>query len=129
MLGQTVVDKLFGRGQDPVGAIVRIKNVPFRVIGVLAAKGQTSWGQDQDDVVMIPFSTAERRVLGTADPRQRRHDLRSARASDGRSPEAADADRATCCASATASSRGEDDDFTRPQPRARWRASSDARAR
>jgi ABC-type antimicrobial peptide transport system permease subunit len=64
VLGQTVADKLFGLGQNPVGAILRIKDVPFRVIGVLAAKGQTLWGQDQDDVVVIPYSTAERRVLG-----------------------------------------------------------------
>jgi putative ABC transport system permease protein len=42
-----------------------VKDVPFRVIGVLERKGQTTWGQDQDDVVVIPFSTAERRVLGT----------------------------------------------------------------
>ena len=66
LLGQTVVDQLFGPGQDPVGAVLRIKDVPFRVIGVLEAKGQTAWGQDQDDVVVMPFSTAERRVLGTA---------------------------------------------------------------
>ena len=65
VLGQTVADHLFGPGEDPVGATVRIKNVPFRIIGVLAAKGQTSWGQDQDDVMVMPFSTAERRVLGT----------------------------------------------------------------
>jgi putative ABC transport system permease protein len=65
VLGQTVVDKLFGAGQDPIGATIRIKNVPFSVIGVLEAKGQTSWGQDQDDMVIIPFTTAERRVLGS----------------------------------------------------------------
>jgi putative ABC transport system permease protein len=64
LLGQTVVDELFGPGEDPLGATVRVKNVPFQVIGVLARKGQTSWGQDQDDVVLIPFTTAERRVLG-----------------------------------------------------------------
>jgi putative ABC transport system permease protein len=64
-IGQTVVDQLFGPGVDPVGAEIRIKNVPFRVIGVLERKGQTGWGQDQDDVVIMPFSTAERRVLGT----------------------------------------------------------------
>jgi putative ABC transport system permease protein len=64
VLGQTVVRNLFGAGQDPIGTVVRIKNVPFKVIGVLDAKGQSSWGQDQDDVVMIPFSTAERRVMG-----------------------------------------------------------------
>ncbi len=65
VLGQTVVRNLFGPDQDPVGTIIRVKNVPFKVIGVLAPKGQSSWGQDQDDVVMIPFSTAERRVMGT----------------------------------------------------------------
>jgi len=65
ILGQTPVDQLFGPGQNPVGSLVRIKNVPFRVVGVLEAKGQAMWGQDQDDVILIPFSTAERRVLGT----------------------------------------------------------------
>ena len=65
VLGQTVVDHLFGPGEDPIGALVRIKDVPFHVIGVLEAKGQTTWGQDQDDVVIMPFSTSERRVLGT----------------------------------------------------------------
>ena len=65
VLGQTVVDNLFGVGEDPIDATIRLKDVPFRVIGVLEAKGQTTWGQDQDDVAIIPFSTAERRVLGT----------------------------------------------------------------
>jgi ABC-type antimicrobial peptide transport system permease subunit len=65
VIGQTIVTMLFGAGQDPIGGIVRIKNVPFRVIGVLSPKGQTLWGQDQDDVVIIPFGAAERRVLGT----------------------------------------------------------------
>jgi putative ABC transport system permease protein len=66
VLGQTVVDKVFMPGEEPLGATVRVRGVPFRVIGVLGAKGQTSWGQDQDDVVVVPFSTAERRVLGSA---------------------------------------------------------------
>ena len=65
LLGQTVVDNLFAPGEDPVGATIRVKNVPFEVIGVLARKGLTTWGQDQDDVVLMPFSTAERRTLGT----------------------------------------------------------------
>ena len=65
VLGQTVVDNLFGPGEDPIDATIRVKDVPFRVIGVLARKGQTTWGQDQDDVVVMPFGTAERRVLGT----------------------------------------------------------------
>jgi len=65
VLGQTVVDNLFGVGEDPVGATIRIKGVPFLVVGVLEAKGQTTWGQDQDDIVVIPFNTGERRVFGT----------------------------------------------------------------
>ena len=65
VLGQTVVDQLFAPGEDPIGVTIRVKNVPFEVIGVLARKGQTAWGQDQDDVVLMPFLTAERRVLGT----------------------------------------------------------------
>ncbi len=65
LLGQTVVDNLFEPGEEPVGATIRLKNVPFTVIGVLATKGQSSQGTDQDDVVFIPFTTAERKVLGT----------------------------------------------------------------
>jgi putative ABC transport system permease protein len=65
VLGQTVVENLFGPGQNPLDQTVRIKNVPFRVVGVLTVKGQTPQGSDQDDIVLIPFSTAERRVLGT----------------------------------------------------------------
>jgi putative ABC transport system permease protein len=65
VLGQTVVENLFGPGQDPLGQVIRIHNVPFRVVGVLSVKGQSPQGTDQDDVVLIPFSTAERRVIGT----------------------------------------------------------------
>ncbi|HEX7513861.1 MAG TPA: ABC transporter permease, partial [Candidatus Methylomirabilis sp.] len=65
VLGQTVKDNLFGDG-DAVGQVVRIKKVPFTIIGTLARKGQTSWGQDQDDVVIIPLSTAKKRVLGVS---------------------------------------------------------------
>jgi macrolide transport system ATP-binding/permease protein len=68
LLGQTVVRNLFGGHADPVGATVRVKSVDMQVIGVLEAKGQSGWGQDQDDVVLIPFSTAERKVLGVAAP-------------------------------------------------------------
>ncbi|HUY19515.1 MAG TPA: ABC transporter permease [Candidatus Binataceae bacterium] len=70
LLGQTVVRNLFGENQNPIGAIIRVKGAPLRVIGVLAAKGQSSWGQDQDDVVVMPFLTAERKVLGTAQASQ-----------------------------------------------------------
>ncbi|MBV6471211.1 MAG: Macrolide export ATP-binding/permease protein MacB [Nitrospirae bacterium] len=65
VLGKTVADNLFERGEDIIGSQIRIKNVPLRVIGVLASKGQSLSGQDQDDVVILPFTTAERKVLGT----------------------------------------------------------------
>ena len=65
VLGQTVKESLFGDG-DPLGQIIRIKKVPFTVIGMLTRKGQSSWGQDQDDVVLIPLSTAKKRVLGVS---------------------------------------------------------------
>jgi macrolide transport system ATP-binding/permease protein len=68
LLGQTVVNNLFGEGQNPVGAKIRVKNSPMKVIGVLSAKGQSSYGQDQDDVVIVPFNTAERKVLGVSAP-------------------------------------------------------------
>ena len=63
LLGQTVMENLFG-GADPIGQIIRIKRVPFTIIGVLSLKGQSPWGQDQDDIVLIPISTAKKKVLG-----------------------------------------------------------------
>ncbi|MGZ3375044.1 MAG: ABC transporter permease [Phenylobacterium sp.] len=68
LLGETVVQNLFGAGADPVGATIMVKGVPMQVIGVLGSRGQTGFGQDQDDVVMIPFHTAERKVLGVSTP-------------------------------------------------------------
>jgi putative ABC transport system permease protein len=65
LIGQTMMENLFEPGEEPVGAMIRIKNVPFRVVGVLAPKGQSAQGSDQDDVLFIPFTTAERKVLGT----------------------------------------------------------------
>ncbi|MCX5858556.1 MAG: ABC transporter permease [Proteobacteria bacterium] len=64
ILGQTVVDKLFGSYSDPVGQSVRIKNVPFQVIGVLAKKGQSQMGQDNDDTLIIPQTTFQAKIRG-----------------------------------------------------------------
>jgi putative ABC transport system permease protein len=64
LLGQTVVDQLFGRSVDPTGQIVRIKNVPFTVVGVLARKGQSPMGQDFDDTVIIPETTFQAKIRG-----------------------------------------------------------------
>jgi len=63
VLGKTVVSNLFGE-MDPVGQSIRIKNVPFLVVGVLDRKGQSPTGQDQDDVILLPISTAKRKVIG-----------------------------------------------------------------
>jgi putative ABC transport system permease protein len=64
VLGQTVVRQLFGGAADPVGQTVIVKNVPFRVIGTLGFKGQSGMGQDQDDVVLIPYASALQRLTG-----------------------------------------------------------------
>lgn len=65
ILGKTAAQNLFESGEEVVGSEVRIRNVPLRVIGILAPKGQSITGQDQDDFVVLPFTTAERKVLGT----------------------------------------------------------------
>ena len=65
VLGQTVADNLFGPGSIPLGATVQIRNLPFRVVGVLASKGQSSMGQDNDDIVIAPFSTVQQKLAGT----------------------------------------------------------------
>lgn len=65
MLGRTVVKELFGQ-QDPVGQRIRIKGLPFRVVGVLARKGANAFGADQDDIVLLPWTTARKKVSGSA---------------------------------------------------------------
>jgi len=62
LLGQTVVDNLFEAGEDPVGKTIRIKSLPFLVIGVLEDKGESGMGQDQDDMILAPYTTIQRRV-------------------------------------------------------------------
>jgi putative ABC transport system permease protein len=63
LLGQTVVDRLFG-SEDPIDKTIRVKNLPFKVVGVLAPKGQSAYGADQDDVLLMPYSTAQHKVKG-----------------------------------------------------------------
>jgi putative ABC transport system permease protein len=63
LLGQTVVTNLFGAGTDPVGMTIRFKKIPFQVIGVLAPKGLNTFGQDQDDLILAPYTTVQKRVL------------------------------------------------------------------
>jgi len=65
LLGQTVVDNLFPNGQDPIGKIIRFGKIPFQVIGVLTPKGQSNFGQDQDDIIIAPYTTVQKRVLSS----------------------------------------------------------------
>jgi putative ABC transport system permease protein len=64
LIGATTAETLFGENVDPVGQIIRIKNAPFIVVGWLAAKGSNSFGQDQDDVVLVPYTSAMKRLSG-----------------------------------------------------------------
>ncbi|MFD2914069.1 ABC transporter permease [Psychroserpens luteus] len=63
LIGQTVVDNVFPDGQEPVGQMIRFDNIPFKVIGVLEEKGENTFGQDQDDVVIAPYTTVQKRIL------------------------------------------------------------------
>ena len=63
LLGRTIVDQLFPN-EDPVGQTVRIRNIPFRVVGTLMPKGQNAMGQDQDDQIIVPYTTVEKRLMG-----------------------------------------------------------------
>ena len=62
VIGQTVVTNLFTNGEDPVGKVIRFKSIPLRIVGVLAAKGNNSMGQDQDDVILAPYTTVMKRI-------------------------------------------------------------------
>ena len=64
LIGKTTSDLLFGEGIDPVGQVVRVKNAPFTIVGLLAPKGANSFGQDQDDVLLMPYSSAMKRLSG-----------------------------------------------------------------
>ena len=65
VLGKTIVQNLYDPGEEPVGSMIRIRGLPFQVVGTLAPKGFDAQGNDQDDVVFIPFSTAERKLIGS----------------------------------------------------------------
>jgi len=65
LLGQTVVTNLFPNGDNPIGKYIRFGKIPFLVIGTLSAKGESAFGQDQDDVIIAPFTTVQKRILST----------------------------------------------------------------
>ena len=64
VIGQTVVQNLFGNNVSPIGKLIRVNNLPFKVIGILQSKGQTAMGNDQDDIIIAPFTTVQKKILG-----------------------------------------------------------------
>ncbi|MES2285502.1 MAG: ABC transporter permease [Bacteroidota bacterium] len=70
LVGLTVSVNLFGEGNDPVGQVIRINRIPFKIIGLLEKKGQNTFGQDQDDIIIAPFSTVQKRMLSTTNLNQ-----------------------------------------------------------
>jgi putative ABC transport system permease protein len=60
LVGQTVVDNIFDPSDDPVGKIIRFNKIPFKIIGVLSEKGENAFGQDQDDIILAPYTTVQK---------------------------------------------------------------------
>lgn len=65
VIGQTIVENLFPSGEDPIGKTIRFNNIPFKIIGVLGEKGENTFGQDQDDIILAPYTTVQKRILAT----------------------------------------------------------------
>ena len=63
VIGQTVADNLFTNGQEPIGQMIRFNNIPFKIVGILSEKGDNTFGQDQDDVILAPYTTVQKRIL------------------------------------------------------------------
>ena len=63
VIGQTIADNLFTNNSDPIGKMIRFNNIPFKIIGVLAEKGENTFGQDQDDIILAPYTTVQKRIL------------------------------------------------------------------
>jgi putative ABC transport system permease protein len=107
VIGQTVCDNLFGENVDPVGKFVRINRIPFKVIGLLEKKGQNTFGQDQDDIILAPFATVQKRMLSTLNVNMIISSARSEEAMDDARNEVVNLIRERHKLPAT-----EDDDFT-----------------
>jgi putative ABC transport system permease protein len=82
LIGRTVADELFGEGIDPTGETIRFAKIPFKIIGVLKEKGQNSFGQDQDDVLIAPYTTVQKRILAQSYIQSIQMSARSAEDSD-----------------------------------------------
>jgi putative ABC transport system permease protein len=111
LLGRTVAQNLFGDA-DPVGQTIRIKNVPFSVDGVLAAKGQSPSGQDQDDLILVPISTAKRNIVGTNQANARSVQAIMVQAIDGNAMDQAQTEMTALLRQRHRIQPGQDDDFT-----------------
>jgi putative ABC transport system permease protein len=111
LIGQTVARTLYG-GLDPVGQELRIRNVPFRVVGVMGKKGQSTWGQDQDDVVFVPLNTARQRVLGRNQANARAVGSIYVKVRDGESLSGAEEDAKALLRQRHRLQPGQEDDFS-----------------
>lgn len=107
LLGQTVVDNIFDPGEDPIGKTIRFDKIPLKVIGVLEEKGENTFGQDQDDIILAPYTTVQKRILAI-DFIQTIY----ASAIDENSSALATAEVTTLLRKAHKLQSGEDDDFT-----------------
>jgi putative ABC transport system permease protein len=115
ILGLTTAEKLFGEGVDPLsllGQTIRVRKVPLVVVGVLDKKGQNALGQDQDDVLMVPLSTARNRLLGSAQGKLRRVGSISIKVKDGASMSQAEEGIKDLLRQRHKLAQGADDDFT-----------------
>jgi putative ABC transport system permease protein len=111
LLGLTVKNQLFGE-DDPIGQTIRVKNVPFEVIGVLARKGQSAQGQDQDDAVFLPLHSARQRVIGASRAKTRSVGSIMVKVRDGEEMSEAEAEIRSLLRQRHRLRDGDDDDFT-----------------
>ncbi len=107
VLGSVVHEQLFGADVDPVGQIIRINNQPFTVVGVMASKGQSGMGQDQDDVIYMPYTTVMKKLRGITYVQN----ITVSATSAGDTSADRGSHRARCCGSATRSPTATPDDF------------------
>jgi putative ABC transport system permease protein len=107
LIGQTVAKNIFGDA-SPLDQVIRVRKVPLTVIGVLDRKGQSMTGQDQDDLILMPISTARKRVLGAAQAKSRSVSSIMVKVRQGADMSAC----ANCCASAIACNRGRTTTFS-----------------
>ncbi len=110
LLGETVARSLFG-DSDPIGQTIRIRKVPFMVIGTLGRKGQNMMGQDQDDIILMPISTARNRVLGGTTAKQRSVGSTSIKVRDGEDMKEAEEQIRSLMRQRHRLQPGQDDDF------------------